>query len=142
VGTPAVIGLDTNLLARYYVEADDDPPTVRQRALARRLIESGRRIAVSKSVILELEWVLRGHYGFDREALALVLNHLLALPQLDIEDRPSVEQAAAHHRAGLDFADALHLASLRACTSVASFDRKLANRVARLKLTPAVVSPP
>jgi predicted nucleic-acid-binding protein len=92
-------------------------------------------------VVLELEWVLRGHYELPRGAMGNVLAHLLSLPQLHIEDRPTVQQAAAHHRAGLDFADALHLASLRDCRTVASFDRRLAKRSTRLHLKPAVQLP-
>lgn len=58
------IGLDSNVLARYYVDDELDATTQRQREGARRLIESGRPLAVSKTVILELEWVLRGYYKF------------------------------------------------------------------------------
>ena len=54
------IGLDTNVLVRYYVGDDTDTLTERQRAIARKLIESGRPLAIAKTVILELEWVLRG----------------------------------------------------------------------------------
>jgi hypothetical protein len=41
--------------------------------------------------------------------------------------------------AGVDFADALHHASYKACASVATFDdRKFARRAKRLGLAPAV----
>lgn len=43
----AVIGLDTNVLARYYVDDEPDAATLRQREGARRLIESGRPLTVS-----------------------------------------------------------------------------------------------
>jgi len=56
-----MIGLDTNVLARYYV-VSTDVPSQKQSALARQLIESGKRLYVSKSVLLELAWVLRGYY--------------------------------------------------------------------------------
>jgi predicted nucleic-acid-binding protein len=141
VGTPALIGLDTNVLARYYVESEDDAATQRQREAARRLIESGQPLALSKSVVLELEWVLRGHYGFAPSAMHRVIEHLMSMPQVDIEDRSTVQQAAEHHRAGLDFADALHLASMRTCRAVASFDRRLLRRALRLKLQPPVLPP-
>ena len=55
-----MIGLDTNVLARYYV-ASADAPSQQQGVLARKLIESGKRLYLSKSVVLELEWVLRGY---------------------------------------------------------------------------------
>ena len=60
-----MIGLDTNVLARYFVaEAEADATTESQRQAARRLIESGQPLYLPKTVVLELEWVLRGYYGF------------------------------------------------------------------------------
>lgn len=55
-----MIGLDTNVLARYYVEDQSDAEAKRQRTAARRLIESGQPLMVCKTVILELEWIMRG----------------------------------------------------------------------------------
>jgi hypothetical protein len=55
-------GLDTNVLARYFVaEQPADPATEAQRQAARQLIESGQPLFLPKTVALELEWVLRGY---------------------------------------------------------------------------------
>lgn len=59
-----MIGLDTNVLVRYYVEDKADPEAERQRVAARRLIESGQSLMVCKTVLLEFEWAMRGYYGF------------------------------------------------------------------------------
>jgi len=117
-----VIGLDTNVLARYFVaEQGADPATERQRQAARTLIESGKPLFLPKTVALELEWMLRGYYGFGAE---------------------QVLQVFAHLRGGLDFADALHHASCRGCEAVASFDdRGFARRARHLNLAPRVVVP-
>lgn len=137
-----MIGLDTDVLARYYIEDAADAEAQAQRKAAQRLIESGQPLMVCKSVILELEWVMRGYYGFDPAEVASVLKHLLAQPQIVVEDRDAVEQAIANREAGLDLADALHHASYRGCTSMASFDdRKFARRAKKLGLTPPVVLP-
>ncbi|MDR2213994.1 MAG: type II toxin-antitoxin system VapC family toxin [Pseudomonadales bacterium] len=137
-----MIGLDTNVLARYYIDDAADKEAQRQRLAARRLIESGRPLMVSKSVILELEWVMRGYYGFTPAQIALVVQHLLAQTHITVEDRASVEQALSNYQAKLDFADALHHASYKACASVASFDdKKFARRAKRMGLAPAVVVP-
>lgn len=134
-----MIGLDTNVLARYYIEDAADTEASRQREAARELIESGRPLMVSKSVILELEWVMRGFYGFDSSEVLLVLEHLVAQAHITVEDRASVEQALANCAAGLDFADALHHASYRGCTAMATFDdRKFARRAKKLALAPGV----
>ena len=137
-----MIGLDTNVLARYYVEDQSDAEGKRQRIAARRLIESGQPLMVCKTVILELEWIMRGYYSFSQVEAVSVLRHLLGLPHVTIEDRSTVEQALSHCDAGIDLADALHHASYRACVSVASFDdRKFARRAKKLGLVPKVVVP-
>lgn len=137
-----MIGLDTNVLARYYVEDRTDAEAQRQRVAARRLIESRKPLMVCKTVILELEWVLRGYYGFTQDEVAGALRHLLALPHVNVEDRSAVELALSHCDAGINLADALHHASYRACASMASFDdRKFARRAKKMGLTPAVVVP-
>jgi len=137
-----MIGLDTNILARYYIQDAGDEAAQKQHGAARRLIESGPPVMVCKTVLLELEWVMRGYYGFSAAEIVSVLNHLLALPHVSIEDRDTVRQALAHCAAGLDLADALHHASYRDCESMASFDdRKFARRVKRMGLLPAVMIP-
>lgn len=137
-----MIGLDTNVLARYYVADRADAEAERQRQAARRLIDSGQPLMVCKTVILEFEWVLRGFYGFSQQEVASVFRHLLALGHISIEDRGTVEQALSHWEAGIDLADALHYASYRKCDSMATFDdRRFARRARKLGLSPAVVVP-
>ena len=138
-----MIGLDTNVLARYFVaEAAADTATETQRQEARQLIESGQLLFLPKTVALELKWVLRGYYGFAAPQVLAVFDLLLGHPSLTLEDRPAVVQALAGLRAGLDFADALHHASCRSCQTIASFDdRGFARRIRQLNLPPRVVVP-
>ena len=137
-----MIGLDTNVLARYYIEDTADAESLKQRAHARRLIEAGTPLMVCKTVLLELEWVMRGYYGFERAQIASALQHLLSLPHVAIEDRDAVAQALAHYLAGLDYADALHHASYRQCQAMVSFDaKKFAARATRLGLLPGIRVP-
>jgi predicted nucleic-acid-binding protein len=138
-----VIGLDTNVLARYFVEEEGaDAATLAQRQAAHQLIESGQDLFLPKTVALELEWVLRGYYGFAAEQVLLVFEQLLQHPCLQVEDRPGLEQAVAGLRSGLDFADALHHASCKGCEAIASFDdRGFARRIRQLNLSPRVVIP-
>ena len=137
-----MIGVDTNILARYYIADAGDVEAKRQHELARQLIESGQPLMVCKTVLLEFEWLMRGYYGFTPADVAAVMAHLCALPNMTVEDRDTVLQALSHCAAGLEFADALHHASYRGCQSMASFDdRKFARRTKRLGLMPAVVVP-
>lgn len=138
----AMIGLDTNVLARYYVDDATDAQALTQRQAARRLIESGHRLMVCKTVVLELEWVLRGYYGFTSAQICKVLTHLLRQPHVHMEDRISVERALRNYASGLDFADALHHAAYGDCSGMASFDdRRFARRAKRLGLIPQVSVP-
>jgi predicted nucleic-acid-binding protein len=118
-----MIALDTNVLARYYV-ASSDAPSKRQSVAAKKLLESGKSLFASKTVVLELEWVLRGYYKSQPDDVLTVLTHLLAMPNIEVEDRVAVELATAALGDGFDFADALHHASARHCTSLATFDDK------------------
>jgi predicted nucleic-acid-binding protein len=138
-----VIGLDTNVLVRYYMAADaqsDDAATVAQSEAARHLIESGKRLMVSKTVVLELEWVLRGYYALTKQQVAQAFTHLLSMAQVHIEDKTAVQSAVAALAMGFDFADALHHASYSACSSLATFDDKgFARRAKKAYWKPSVV---
>lgn len=137
-----MLGLDTNVLVRYYVAANagvDDAATFAQCEAARDLIDSGKRLMLAKTVLLELEWVLRGRYGMARKQVGQVLAHIVSLAQVEIEDRVAVQAAAAMLEQGFDFADALHHASYRRCASVATFDDKgFARKAKKLGYKPSV----
>lgn len=135
-------GLDTNVLARYYIADTGDDQAQHQREAARRLLESGQPLMVCKTVLLELEWVMRGYYRFTQPQVQSALQHLLAQAHITVEDRPVVEQALSAYQSGLDWADALHHASYRACQQMASFDdKRFARRAKRLGLMLGVVAP-
>jgi len=137
-----MIGLDTNILARYYIEDQADAETVKQHQAARRLIEAGQPLMVCKTVLLEFEWVMRGYYGFEREEIQSVFRHILSLPHIQIEGRTEIEQALDNYATGFDLADALHHASYRQCGRMATFDdRKFARKAKRQGLTPSVFVP-
>lgn len=137
-----MIGLDTNILARYYIADESDAEATSQHRAAARLMDSGQPLMVCKTVLLEFEWVMRGYYGLAAKEILAVMRHLLALPQVTVEDRESVSQAISHCDAGLDLADALHHASYRGCDSMASFDdKKFVRRVRRMGLMPRAVAP-
>jgi predicted nucleic-acid-binding protein len=134
-----MIGLDTNILARYYIDDDADAQAQRQRVAARRLIESGQPLMVSKSVILEFEWVMRGYYRFSPDEVASIMGHLLEQAHITFEDKDAMEQALSNSEMGIEFADALHHSSYKTCDSVATFDdRKFPRGAKKLGLAPPV----
>lgn len=137
-----MIAIDTNILARFYVDDPNDPEAAAQRPIARHLLGDPTGIFVPRTVVLELEWVLRAFYGFGVHDFARVVRHLLGLPNVQVEDWEQISDALAWHDEGLDFADALHLAAARHCERMASFDdRKFARRAGRMDAKPPVWVP-
>lgn len=137
-----MIALDTNILARFYVDDPDDPEAAKQRPIAHRILSESPQVFVPLTVILELEWVLRAFYGFTAEDFVRVVKHLLGLPNVSVEEWTRIADALVWHAEGLDFADALHLLSSSHCTDFVSFDdRRFARRASRLGDKPAVVVP-
>ncbi len=109
--------VDTNVLVRYLV--DDDPAQAEQ---ARRLI-GFTPILIPRTVLLEVEWVLRGVYELPPSR---IIRALAGLPGVSVEDAPLVAKAMDWAEAELDFADALHLAAAAGCDSFLTFDKRLA----------------
>ena len=134
-----MISVDTNILARFYCEDPEDPEAARQRPIARRIILESTALFVPLTVILELEWVMRGFYEVEPASVCEAMAHLLGMPHVTVEHWEAVSDAVNLHRSGLDFADALHWASSAACNRLLTFDRGFVRRARRLKLTPEVL---
>ena len=114
-----MIALDTNVLVRFLTR--DEP---REAARARTLIEGGG-VLVAKTVMLETAWVLASAYKFRPQAITAAFRALLGLPEIEIEDAPAVARALDWYAGGIDFADALHVASCSQAEGFATFDRAL-----------------
>lgn len=137
-----MIALDTNILARFYVDDPADPDAAQQRPVAHRLLAQSEQLFVSLTVVLELEWVIRAFYGFASKDFVRVVQHLLGLANVRVEEWARISDALALHLDGLDFADALHLLSSHGCSELMTFDdRRFARRAKRLGLAPSVVVP-
>ena len=128
--------LDTNVLARFFVDDADDAQAVKQRLAAVRAL--AERAFVSVTVLLELEWLMRGFYELPRKDASRVLRALASIEHVTLEDRNAVLAAVDAFDKGLDFADALHLARSSRASGFATFDRRLAKRAKGLALTPPV----
>ncbi|MBK8765995.1 MAG: type II toxin-antitoxin system VapC family toxin [Burkholderiaceae bacterium] len=124
--------LDTNVLARFFVDDADDAQAARQRPAA--VAALSERSFVSVTVLLELEWVMRGFYELPARDIGRVLRALAGIEHVTLEDRDAVLVALDAHEQGLDFADALHLARSSRATGFATFDQRLAKRAKALAL--------
>jgi predicted nucleic-acid-binding protein len=121
-----VVAVDTNVLVRLITK--DHPAQV---ARASRLFQK-ERIWLAKTVLLEMDWVLRSLYGFSALDVGGAIGKLAGLPNVDLEDPSAVAQALLWLAAGVDFADGIHLASRGEANSFATFDEKFAKRTAKL----------
>jgi predicted nucleic-acid-binding protein len=121
-----MIAVDTNLLVRLLT--NDDPSEAKK---ALRVVDSDA-ILIPKTVLLETEWVLRHGYEIRREIIARAFRNLLGLPRVEPEDPPAVAQALTWYESGLDFADALHLASSAKADRFATFDKAFVNQASKL----------
>ena len=128
--------LDANVLARFFVDDAADALAAKQRPAA--VAALSERSFVSVTVLLELEWVMRGFYELPTRDVSRVLRALASLQHVTLEDRDAVLAALDSFDKGLDFADALHLARSSRASGFLTFDQRLAKRAKRLALAPPV----
>ena len=128
--------VDTNVLARFYLRDD-----ATQGRVATDLLSAGD-VLVPKTVVLELEWVLRYVADQPEDKVIECLAHLIALPGVTVEDRDEIETALGHCRNKIDLADALHPGARQACTELLTLDhRGYARRARKLRHKPPVRVP-
>lgn len=101
-----MIAVDTNVIARYVVR--DDP---RHAARVDRFFETrtpGDPAFISGIVLIELVWVLRNGYKYDRETVGDVIERILATNEFLVEDHDAAVAALATYRTSTaDYADCL-----------------------------------
>lgn len=114
-----MLAVDTNFVVRYLT---GDHPS--QAARARAIIDC-EDVLVTATVMLETEWVLRTIYGYKSEQLADAIEGFAGLPHVTCEKPENLLLALAWLRAGMDFADAFHLAAARECDAFLTFDEDL-----------------
>jgi predicted nucleic-acid-binding protein len=130
--------LDTNVLVRWLVEDDR-----KQTARVQTLFESARKgrfvLFVPSTVTLELEWVLRSRYQFEKSTVLTAFNALLEAQEIEFQDEAALERALDQYRSGAaEFADCLHSGLSRAAdrAPLLTFDAKAA-RLANVEMLDA-----
>jgi predicted nucleic-acid-binding protein len=123
-----MIGLDTNVLVRYF--AQDDPIQSKQatQIIERRLTEDEPGF-ISLVTMVETVWVLSRVYGLSDGEIAAIVEAMLQSDTLVLQNEQEVFIASAALRAGRgSFADALvgALGAWAGCDSTLTFDRKAA----------------
>jgi predicted nucleic-acid-binding protein len=128
-----MIVLDTNLWLRYLL--NDDPAQAQR---VRRLLEKSAAVSITPSILLELVWVLEC-CDCTRAEIVTALRHLLGLPNMLIGNESGMFRAVQWYEQGLEFGDAVHLASAPATATLVTFDRDFVTRAKRADAFPAVV---
>lgn len=113
-----MLAIDTNILVRYLT---DDHPEQSPKA---RVLVDDHDVNVSRTVMLESEWVLRSVYGYPGVETCRALRAFAGLPRVAVETPALLASALDWAEAGMDFADALHLATAGDCEAMVTFDQK------------------
>ena len=130
-----MIGIDTNVLVRYFTLDDPLQGRLAQRFINEQLVSHGAGF-ISLVVLAELAWVLRSHYKATRLELIQIVEQLLAHDHLEIQETNAVWLALDEYdQSGVDFADAL-IAALgvqHGCQQTVTFDAK-ATRITGMEM--------
>ena len=118
------IALDTNALVRLLVVDDS-----KQSAAVQKLCES-HQVLLLRTVLLESEWLLRGRFEISRTTIQAFFNGLADTENFELEDEVQTREALDAYSTGMDFADAIHMASAGS-TPLHTFDAKFVKRAAK-----------
>ncbi len=116
------VGVDTNILARFLMR-DHEP----QYRAARAILET-EVVFIPDSVLLETEWVLRGLYKLSRAEVLRAFQAILGLKNVTLADPGKIARVLEWHEGGMDFADAMHLASSGHLGVLRTFDSDFVKR--------------
>jgi predicted nucleic-acid-binding protein len=122
-----VIGLDTNILVRYFVK--DDPEQTRQAVNLIYALSPAEPGWVGLASLLELVWVMTRIYRVKKDRVVQILDILLTSEDIAVEQTDTVRKALRLYRSGnADFPDCLIASSAKAagCSGTVTFDRRAA----------------
>jgi predicted nucleic-acid-binding protein len=124
-----MIAFDTNLLVRLVVNDDE-----KQAAKAEKLLETNQ-VFISRTVLLETEWVLRSIYKQSRSDVSGFMDNALNTENILIENAAEVRNAIVWYKLGADFADAMHLC-ICSESEIYTFDVDFCKAAKKLGITP------
>ena len=130
-----MIAIDTNIAVRYLLH--DDPI---QAQIAHNFLYHNDCL-MTRTVLLETVWVLGSKLAgnLSREQILERVYHLLALPNMFTETPQAIHLALQWYENGMDFADALHLATiLDAVDEFATFDKAFVSKAKKLNIQQVV----
>jgi predicted nucleic-acid-binding protein len=113
--------VDTCVLARWLMRDDPVQTSVADAVMA-------GPIEITHTVLLEFGWLMTSVGRMSREQFADAALQLLSIEQAVIDRRSELRWAIERYRAGADWADMVHLATVQAAGSFATFEKRLGQR--------------
>ena len=107
-----------------------------QAEIAEQLLKSNE-VFISRTVLLETEWVLRSRYEIKATQISGFFSALLNQETIVLENDQQIEQALKWYDLGADFADALHLAVCNT-SPMYTFDKDFCKAARNEGMTPVV----
>lgn len=111
-----MVAVDTNVLVRLLTV--DQPAQYK----ASHALFAREAIFIPDTVILETEWVLRAAYELPPAAICAAFRGVFGLANVTLGNAPMLAKVIDWHEAGLDFADAFHLALSQGQDAIKTFD--------------------
>ena len=111
-----MIAIDTSVLVRLLI---GDHPA---QSKASHKLFAAEAIYIPDTVLLETEWVLRAAFDLSPTEICTALRRVCGLRNVTVSDGQLIAQVIDWHEAGLDFADAFHLALGKAQEAFKTFD--------------------
>ncbi|RPG87341.1 MAG: PIN domain-containing protein [Coraliomargarita sp. TMED73] len=121
-------GIDTNILVRFFTR-DDEAQAARAAEILTTHCSGDNPGFITNIVLVELVWVLSGHYRYARRDIAKAIETLIHAREIQFEYPDAVQYAHRIYANGLgDFSDALIGATsqLYGCGSTLTFDQQAA----------------
>jgi predicted nucleic-acid-binding protein len=128
------LAVDTNVLARALIDDGSD-----QSKRAQKLLTDDE-IFVADTVLLETEWLMRSVMNIARKDIGRIFAVLVATENIFFADRSRVANCILAHRAGLDFADAMHLYAAAGNDAFVTFDTGFRRKSKRLANSVPVIA--
>ena len=123
-----MIGIDSNVLLRLLVRDLDAQARSAEKFIATHC-SSKEPGYVSRVVIIEIVWALKGFYGYDRSQIATSIRALMNVSELEVESADEIHAALADYEtSAAGFVDCLLVRTNAAigCEHTVTFDRKAA----------------
>jgi predicted nucleic-acid-binding protein len=120
-----MIGLDTNILVRYFLQDDFEQASLATDLLENRLTKSNQGF-LSTVTILELNWVLQSVYSLDSRKIAQIILKLLSVQNLVVESASAVRTALKDEEQSFSNALIHAIGIENGCEYTVTFDRKFA----------------